>query len=67
MPPAAAAMGSTAWRPVASSPTSTSRFISRPTVKKNTAMNPSSIQSSRGLLRVQGPRPMVAGAFQTWS
>src|SRR5262249_35772544 len=44
IPPTAAAMGSIACRREASSPTRNSRFISRPTSRKKTAIRPSSIQ-----------------------
>ena len=43
IPPIAAAIGRAAWRGEASSPTRASRFTSRPTSRKKTAIRPSLI------------------------
>jgi hypothetical protein len=43
MPPSAAASGKAALRGEESSPTNTSRLISKPTTKKNSAIKPSLI------------------------
>ena len=65
-PPRAAAKGSAAWRRLDSSPTSSSRLISRPTSRKNTAISPSLTQwravRASGGLRV---RPRGASARTT--
>ena len=55
-PPMAAAIGSVARRTDASSPTRTSRLISRPTTRKKTAMRPSLIQWSRVSETERSPR-----------
>ncbi len=47
MPPRAAAIGSAARRKSRSSPTTISRFTSRPTTKKKIAISPSLIQCLR--------------------
>ena len=52
-PPTAATIGSVARRTEASSPTSTSRLISRPTTRKKMAMRPSLIQWSSDCEKVQ--------------
>ena len=49
MPPSAAAAGSIAWLRDASSPSTNSRLISRPTRKKNTAIHRSLTHSTSGL------------------
>ena len=49
MPPIAAAIGSDARLTDASSPASTSRLISSPTTKKNTAIHRSLTHNSSGL------------------
>ena len=59
-PPTAAATGSAAPRTEDSSPTSTSRLISRPTTKKNTAISPSLIQWVRSLETESSPTPTVS-------
>ncbi len=61
MPPAAAMTGSAACFAVDSSPTISSRLISRPTRKKKTAIKPSLIHSSSGLSIIRAPTPTVTG------
>ena len=59
IPPSAAAIGSAAWRGVASSPTRISRFISSPTTKKKIAIKPSLTQWSSDSLMAKLPTPRV--------
>src|SRR5471032_2119405 len=59
MPPIAPAIGRATWAGRDSSPSITSRLISKPTSRKNTAISPSLIHSSRGLLRPAVPKAMV--------
>ena len=56
MPPSAAMPGSTMREAPRNWPSSTSRLISRPTSRKNTAIRPSLIQCSTDSLRTTGPR-----------
>lgn len=51
IPPRALARGKAGWRTDASSPLSTSRLISRPTIRKKMTISPSLIQCSRLLSR----------------
>ncbi len=59
IPPTAAARGSAARLGEDSAPAKSSRLISRPTTKKNKAINPSLIQESRGLARTKFPKPIA--------
>jgi hypothetical protein len=61
MPPMAAAIGSIAFRGSASSPTSSSRLISRPTAKKKIAMRPSLIQWRKSSCTNRSPNEMRNG------
>jgi hypothetical protein len=61
MPPIAATVGSAAWPKLDSSPCSNSRLISSPTRKKNTAIRPSLIHSSRGFSSPSAPMRMPTG------
>ena len=61
MPPAAASAGKVAWATVDSSPRTSSRLISSPTRKKNTAIRPSLIHSSSGLSSASGPTRTPTG------
>jgi hypothetical protein len=61
MPPTAAIAGSIARRTLESSPFSSSRLISRPTRKKNTAISPSLIHSSNGLSSASTPTRTLTG------
>jgi len=55
MPPRAPAAGSASVGRLDSWPSATSRLISRPTSRKNTAIRPSLIQSSSGLASASAP------------
>jgi len=55
MPAAAATTGRAAPRQVRSSPTTSSRLISRPTTRKNRVMRPSLTQWRRSVSRVRRP------------
>ena len=59
MPPTAASAGTPALRRPRSSPVVSSRLISRPTTKKNSAMSPSLIQWRRLSVTATSPIPMV--------
>ena len=59
MPPKAAAIGTNACLGDDSSPIRISRFISKPTKKKNKAINPSLIHNRMGFERMKAPRPTV--------
>ncbi len=61
MPPAAPNAGSAIWERFESSPSSTSRLISRPTRKKKTAMRPSLIQRIRGFASLNRPIRISTG------
>jgi hypothetical protein len=61
IPPSAAATDSAAFLGSASSPTVTSRLISRPTRKKKTAIRPSLIHSRSGLEMPKPPTSTVTG------
>jgi hypothetical protein len=61
IPPTAAMAGSTACDGFASAPSSASRFNSRPTRKKNTAINPSLIHSNSGLKISNSPKRIATG------
>ncbi len=60
MPPSAAPAGSANLRGSASSPTSASRLISKPTTKKKTAIKPSLIQRLIGFDNDAPPIPTVS-------
>ena len=60
MPPIAATAGRTICAGLESSPSITSRLISRPTRKKKRAMSPSLIHSSSGLSIENSPRLTAA-------
>ena len=60
----AAAKGSAACLGEASSPTSTSRLISRPTMKKKSAINPSLIQCRNDRLKSTEPHVSPTGVSQ---
>jgi len=56
-------MGKAACLGEESSPTNSSRLISRPTSRKKMAIRPSSIQSSRGSLSSKLPAAKVTGVW----
>ena len=62
MPPIAPRAGRAILLFSASSPTRSSRFSSRPTRKKNTAIKPSLTQSSSGLAISNGPMRTCTGS-----
>ena len=64
MPPTAAAMGRAALRRVARCPTVNSRFISRPTTRKNTVSNASFTQCTSDMLNAASPKPRDSGVSQ---
>ena len=55
-PPTAAMMGSSAWRMFVSSPTVSSYFTSKPTKRKNTAMNTSLITCASDISTTDSPK-----------
>ncbi len=57
-------IGKAAFLGEESSPAKSSRFISKPTRKKNMAINPSLIQSMIGLVRLNVSAPTVKSCFQ---
>ena len=59
MPPTAATSGNRARLAPASSPCTSSRFISRPMSRKNTAIKPSLIQCSSVFSSTKGAQPMA--------
>ena len=61
IPPIAATSGSEAWFQLDSWPSTTSRFTSSPTRKKNTAISPSLIHSSSGLSIAKLPTATLTG------
>ena len=67
IPPRAAITGSVARRTEASSPTSNSRLISRPTTKKNTTIRPSFTQWDNGFASPNPPMPMTMGVCHSES
>jgi hypothetical protein len=66
MPPIAAASGSAAWRGDESSPICSSRLISSPTSRKNTAIRPSLIQKWSVLLTGLAVRPADSSTSHRW-
>ena len=64
MPPTAPMPGRMMLRGLASSPSRSSRFSSRPMRKKKMAIRPSLIQSSSGLERRNSPRPTINGRLR---
>ena len=62
MPPIAAAKGRAICAAVDSSPCITSRFTSRPTNKKKTAISPSSIHKCNGFPNSKAPTRICTGS-----
>ena len=65
MPPTAAT-GNAALLNEDSSPTTSSRLISRPTTKKNTAISPSLIQWWRDNRKDASPHDTPTGVWRRW-
>jgi hypothetical protein len=64
MPPSAASTGRAALRALRSSPTTSSRLISSPTTKKNSAISPSLIQCRRSNASVHRPTSNASSVSQ---
>ena len=65
MPPRAVTTGRAALRGLRSSPATSSRLISSPTTKKNSAISPSLTQWRRSMAKLQRPTSMASSVFHS--